>query len=374
MAHPPAAALHLTDRRRRKLLAMAGAPSCPQAIALRARVVLLAADGRANRTIAAELGCSEPTVRRWRLRFTRRGVPGLFDRPRSGRPDLYGPSERLAVIAVATSLPPEGAARWTQALIAAHLAERGLALSRATVRRVLAEAKVRPHKVRGWLGRADDDAFWAKAGAVCRLYLRIPPGTLLVSVDEKTGIQARSRIRPAQPAQPGRDRRVEFEYKRHGTVSIVAAMDVATGQVVAERIERNDSAHFIRFLAMLDRSTDPALRIHLVLDNGSSHTSKATRAWLAAHPRFTATYTPKHASWLNMIEQWFSALTRRALRGGDFASRDDLEAKITAFTVRHNRTARPYRWRYDADAEHARYLARHPGHQQPIRDSFTRAA
>lgn len=374
MAHPPAAALHLNGRRRRKLLAMVGAASCPQSVGLRARIVLLAADGLANSAIAAEVGCSEPAVRRWRLRFVRRGVPGLFDRPRSGRPERYGPSDRLAVIAVATSLPPEGAARWTQTLIAEHLAERGMTLSRASVRRTLAEARVRPHKVRGWLNRADDDTFWTKAGAVCRLYLHIPADTLLVSVDEKTGIQARSRIRPTQNPLPGRDRRLEFEYRRHGTVSIVAAMDVATGQVIAERIERNDSAHFIRFLTMLDRSTDPALRIHLIMDNGSSHTSKATRAWLATHPRFSVTHTPKHASWLNMIEQWFSALTRRVLRGGDFASRDDLEAKITAFTIRYNRTARPYRWRYDADAEHARYLARHPQHQKPTRDNLAKAA
>ncbi|WP_392749366.1 IS630 family transposase [Streptomyces sp. LN590] len=207
MAHPPAAALHLTARRRRRLLAMVGAASCPQTIVLRARIVLLAADGWANRAIAAGLGCSEPTVRRWRLRFKRRGVPGLFDRPRSGRPERHGPSERLAVIAVATSLPPQGAARWTQAMVADHLTGRGLALSRATVRRVLAEAKVRPHKVRGWLNRADSDAFWSQAGAVCRLYLDIPADTLLVSIDEKTGIQARSRIRPTQPAGPGRDRR-----------------------------------------------------------------------------------------------------------------------------------------------------------------------
>ena len=374
MAHPPAAALHLTPRRRRKLLALASAPSCPQAIALRARIVLHAADGWANNAIAAELGCGEPTVRRWRLRYRRRGVPGLFDRPRSGRPQTYGPSERLTVIATATSLPPEDTSSWTADLIAAQLAGNGLPLSASTVRRVLTEAKVRPHKVRGWLNRADDDAFWAQAGAVCRLYLDIPASTLLASVDEKTGIQARSRIRPALPARPGRDRRIEFEYKRHGTVSIVAAMDVATGQVVAERIERNNSAHFIRFLALLDHNTDPALRIHLIMDNGSSHTSKATRAWLAAHPRFTVTHTPKHASWLNMIEQWFSALTRGALRGRDFASRDDLEAKITAFTVRHNRTARPYKWRYDADADHARYLTRHPRHQTPSPDAITKAA
>ncbi len=161
-------------------------------------------------------------------------------------------------------------------------------------------------------------------------------------------------------ARPGRDARREFEYIRHGTVSILAAMNVTTGEVIAERIHRNDSQTFIAFLAMLHQMTPPHLRIHLIMDNGSSHTSRITRAWLAAHPRFAVTYTPKHASWLNMIEQWFGVLTRRLLRRGDFASRDDLETKITAFTIRHNKNARPYKWSYDADAEHARYLQRHP--------------
>jgi transposase len=187
-----------------------------------------------------------------------------------------------------------------------------------------------------------------------------PAGTVLISVDEKTGIQAKSRKHPEIPGWPGRDARREFEYVRHGTVSILAAMNVATGEVIAERIDRNDSAAFTRFLAMLDQMTPPHLRIHLIMDNGSSHTSRATRARLAAHPRFAVTYTPKHASWLNMIEQWFGALTRRLLRRGDFTSRDDLEAKITAFTIRHNKNARPYRWSYDADAEHAHHLERHP--------------
>ena len=206
---------------------------------------------------------------------------------------------------------------------------------------------------------------------MCRLYLNLPPATLLVSVDEETGIQAKSRRHPNLPAGPGHVQRREFEYRRHGTVSIIAALDVATGQVIAQRITRNDSATFITFLRQLDQLTDPALRIHLIMDNGSSHTSKATRAWLAAHPRFAVTHTPKHASWLNMVEQWFSALTRRLLRRSDFASREDLEAQITAYTVDCNRTARPYRWRYDADAEHARYLDRHP---QPAPDTFTQAA
>jgi transposase len=182
---------------------------------------------------------------------------------------------------------------------------------------------------------------------------------VLISVDETTGIQAKSRKYPEYRARPNRDARREFEYVRHGTVSIIAAMNVTTGQVIAQRIDRNNSATFIGFLRMLDQMIDLRLRIHLIMDNGSSHTSNATRAWLDAHPRFKVTYTPKHASWSNMIEQWFGVLTRRLLRRGEFVSRDDLDNKITVFTIRHNKTARPYKWSYDAEAEHARYLTRH---------------
>jgi transposase len=225
---------------------------------------------------------------------------------------------------------------------------------------VLSEAKIRPHKVRGWLNRADDPASWIRAGAICRLYLDPPPSTVLISIDEKPGVQAKSRKHPQIPARPGRDARREFEYVRHGTISILAAMNVTTGEVIAGRIRRNDSQTFIRFLSMLDQMIPPHLRIHLIMDNGSSRTSKATRAWIAARPGFQVTYTPRHASWLNIIEQWFSLLTRRLLRRGDFTSPEDLDARITAFTIRYNKKARPWKWSYDADADHARYLQRHP--------------
>lgn len=183
---------------------------------------------------------------------------------------------------------------------------------------------------------------------------------MLVSIDEKTGIQAKARIRPDIPAGPGRPARREFEYRRHGTVSIIAAMNVATGEVITRSVQRNNSEAFTRFLSMLDQCTAPGLRIHLIMDNGSSHASKATRAWIAAHPRFAVTHTPKHASWLNMVEQWFSILARKLLRRGDFTSRDDLDRQITDFAIGWNETAHPFKWKYDADAEHARYLQRHP--------------
>ncbi len=293
--------VRLTIKRRRKLEQIVRAGTSPQRLVLRAKIVLAAAGETANAAIARDLGCSAAVVRTWRGRFAVRGIPGLFDRPRCGRPEVHGPSTRLAVIAVATSVPPGGESQWSRSLIAGHLRERGLPISASTVGRVLGEADLRPHKVRGWLNRTDDPAFWLRAGQVCRLYLNPPPGTVLISVDEKTGIQAKSRKHPEIPGWPGRDARREFEYIRHGTVSVLAAMNVATGEVIAERIDRNDSATFTRFLTMLNQMTPPCLRIHLIMDNGSSHTSRTTRAWLAAHPRFAVTYTPKHASWLNII-------------------------------------------------------------------------
>lgn len=347
----------LGSRRKAKLEAITRRASAPQALARRARIVLLAHAGWPNTRIAAELGCAEGTVRTWRHRFARGGMPALRDRPRSGRPEVYGPAVRLAVVAAATSVPPQDRPEWTHALIAAELAGTGISASQAG--RILADLELRPHKVRGWLRRADDDRFWAQAAAVCDAYLRPPPDTIVICIDEKTGIQAKYRKYPGQLPAPGCPARREFEYVRNGTVSIIAALHAATGQVVAEPVARNDSAAFTGFLHRLTQCIDPHLSIRIVMDNGSSHTSRATRAWIAAHPRITVTYTPKHASWLDMAELWFSVLTRGLLRRGEFASQADLIDKITSFTIRYNRTARPWTWTYDARDDHARYRARH---------------
>lgn len=345
----------LGARRKARLEAIVRRPSSPQALVRRARIVLLAHQGWPNARIAAELGCAVTTVRAWRRRFARCGMPSLADRPRSGRPQVYGPGVRLQVVATATSAPPEGVSVWTHELIAGELAATGISVSQ--VGRILAGLELAPHRVRGWMNRRDDDQFWAQAAAVCDIYLRPEPGTVVICIDEKTGIQAKSRRYPQRPPRPGRLARREFEYVRHGTVSIVAALHVGTGQVVAEPIARNDSVTFTGFLHRLDQCIDPRLKIRLVMDNGSSHTARATRAWLTAHPRITVTYTPKHASWLDMAELWFSALTRGLLRRGEFTSRADLADQITSFAIRYNQTARPFTWTYDAGANHARYLA-----------------
>jgi transposase len=230
---PAARPVRMTIKRERKLRQIIAAGTGPQRLVLRARIILAAAAGDPNAKIARDLGCSENTAREWRNRFAGQGIPGIFDKPRSGRPEIHGPSVRLLIVATATPVPPDGESCWSQESIVRHLRERGLEVSRATAGRALADAKVRPHRVRGWLNRKDDPAFWAQAGAVCRLYLNPPPGTVLASIDEKTGIQAKTRGHPDIPARPGRDAGRESEYARHGTVSIIAAMNTATGEVIS---------------------------------------------------------------------------------------------------------------------------------------------
>jgi transposase len=288
------------------------------------------------------------TVRKWRFRFVQQGLAGLTDRPRSGRPRRYDVQDRLRIAALATSVPPYPESTWSHARIAGQMAERfATPISASQAGRILAGADLRPHRVRGWLTRKDDPLFWTRAADVCDLYLHPPAGAVVLSIDEKTAIAARSRKHPAQPCAPGRSVRQEFEYLRHGTVSIVAALNVRTGQVLTEPITRNDSATFQTFLTMLDQAIEPDKQIHVVLDNGSSHVAKSTRAWLDAHPRWHVHWTPVHASWLNQIELYFSALTRRVIRHGDFSSRADLIDKIETYVIDKNTTAKPYRWTYD---------------------------
>jgi len=339
----------LSDRRRARLEALVGKQTAPQRVVLRAKIVLAAWRGESNAQIARTLGISPDTVRTWRRRFRAQGMPGLSDRPRPGRPPVYDLDVHLGIVATVTSAPDTDS-QWSHRLLAEHLGARGVGISASQIGRILADLDLKPHRVRGWRGRPQDPEFESKARAICQLYLTPQPGTVLLSLDEKTAIQARSRKHPTRALRPGRPQRREFEYVRHGTVSLIAAMNVHTGQVLGEIIPgKNNSENFIWFLSQIDQAIHPDQKIHLIMDNGSSHTSKMTKAWLAAHPRFTVTYTPKHASWLNMIELFFSVLTRRLLRRGEFTSRQDLADKILNFIAVYDQTAKPYRWTYTGD-------------------------
>lgn len=343
-----AVALELDEIVRQRLIRVAVSVKAQVRAVLRARIVLAAAEGLSNGAIARDLAVCVNTVRKWRGRFADLGPDGLKDGARSGRPRTYGPDVRVAIVAAATSTPPRPEATWSHRTIAAKVADTlSAGISASQVGRILADLDLKPHRVRGWLTRRDTPDFWDRVADVCDLYRNPPEGAVVLSIDEKTAIAARSRRYAGRPARPGEAVREEFEYRRHGTASLVAALDVTTGEVLTEIIARNNAVTFTAFLDQLDAAIAPGQDIHVVLDNGSSHTAKHTKKWLADHPRWSVHWTPPHASWLNQIELYFSAMTRRVIRHGDFSSRDDLIDKLETYVVGRNETAKPYKWTYD---------------------------
>src|SRR5665213_1790038 len=236
----------------------------------RAEVVLLAADRVPGNQIARRVGLSPQSVSKWRLRFRDLGLPGLEDADRSGRPLVYGPTDRLVLMAKVTEEHPEFSSQWSHSELHRAMTDAGIGISASQIGRILAADEVKPHRVDGWLTRRDTPEFWERAADVCGLYLSPPENAVVLSIDEKTGIQAKSRKHPTQPLRPGRPARQEFEYIRHGTASLIAAFDVKSGKVLARDIERNNSITFIGFLEEIDESIGDELSIHFVLDNGSS--------------------------------------------------------------------------------------------------------
>jgi transposase len=343
---PTVPPLVITEEERAELQRRVRAHTTPQRAAKRARVVLLAADGVPNRQIAPMVGMNQHTVAHWRRRFAAERLAGLEDRQRPGRPPVYGHDERLRIVATVTEEPPDPASHWSHRQLAQALSDIGISASQ--IGRILADLDIKPHRVRSWITRPGDPGFWERAADICGLYLVPPTGALVLSVDEKTGMTARSRTRPTTRSAPGRPSRQEHEYVRHGTATLLAALDVhGDGIVQATDLDRNTAANFIAFLDDLDASVPADLQVHLVLDNGSSHIARDTRWWFVDHHRFHAHYTPTHASWLNQVELFFSILARRLLKRGEFTSVEDLVAKVMAFIADYNRTATPFRWTYD---------------------------
>ncbi|MDN5856050.1 MAG: IS630 family transposase, partial [Actinomycetia bacterium] len=274
----------LRAAQRRRLKKLARSTAVAHRLVIRARIVLAAAGGTSNAAIAAALGIGLDTVRRWRRRFATENAVGnvgnvgnvgspersvvemLDDRPRSGRPRIYGPTDRIKIVAAVTEELPEADSHWSHSLLAQRLHDE-VGISAAQIGRILADLDLKPHRVRGWLTRPADPEFFTKAAAVCDLYLNPPAGAVVRSV-EKTASGARARKHPGHRVRPGRCARQEFEYVRHGTVSLMAALDVHNGEVLGRIIERNDSATFIAFLVELDATIPPGIHIYLIMDNG----------------------------------------------------------------------------------------------------------
>ena len=315
-------------------------------MAKRARILLLAADGRSNRDIGALVGMHYNQVGIWRQRYGELGLAGLDDLERSGRPCVYDHDDVLLLVKLVTEEPPGQATRWSMEALAVAMAAHGVPISASQCWRICRALDLKPWQVESWLTSHDPD-FWEKAGDVCGLYLDPPENAVVWSVDEKTGMQAKSRVGPTRPAIPGKPVRQQFEYHRNGTAALFAALDVHDGAVAGWVTDSTRSENLVAFLSDLVGQTAAGLELHCVLDNLSAHKTSLVAEFLAANPHVHLHFTPTHASWLNQVELFFSILERRLLRRGEFDSVNHLAERVIAFINDYNRRAKPFRWTYD---------------------------
>jgi transposase len=312
----------------------------------RARIVLEAGAGRPAAEIAQRVGCSLPTVKRWRARYERDGLAGLKDAPRPGRRLVHGPEVRARLVALACTRPPGTPSglrreRWTHA----ELAE-AVGMSESQAHAILRSLEIKPHLREQWVMTEFAHDFDERAGEVCGLYLDPPEGALVISLDEKTGIQAKAPVKADVPARPGKPSRREHEYRRGGTQNLFACLRVHTGEVSGMPAKRRTRFDLIRFLDRLEREIPEGQEVIAITDNLSTRTTQEVSDWLGQHPRWRFVFTPKHASWLNQVEIFFSILARRLIKHGAFTSEEDLAQQMLAFVETYNQTAKPFQWTY----------------------------
>ena len=338
----PAVPIDLSPEQEADLRALLRAGSTPQQMAVRARIVLRAAQGASSTQIAGELGTTTQTVGLWRGRFARQGLNGLADAARAGRPRRVNEAAVGRVLAMTLERPPGGESRWSVRAMA-----RATGLSPATVQRIWADNRLKPHRTRTFKYSRDPELV-AKVIDLVGLYLHPPEGALVLCVNEKTQIQALDRTAPILPLRPGQAERRTHDYKRNGTTSLYAALEIATGQVLGECYSRHRHEEFLAFMRALVKAY-PAGELHVVLDNSSTHTTPEVERWLARHRRVRFHFTPTSASWMNLVESWFSILTRQQVRRGTYASAAELVAAIQAFIASWNDRATPFTWTKTAD-------------------------
>jgi transposase len=321
---------------RAELAAWLRMKTLPQALGMRARVVLLSVEGHSLGEIAARLGVTQRTVCLWRGRYQGEGLAGLKSRHRSGRPRRISRHKELAVVA-ATMRSPKHATHWSVRRLAKEVG-----VSFMTVHRIWRKYGLQPHRVETFKFSTDPE-FDAKLADIVGLYLDPPQRALVLCVDEKSQIQALDRTQPMLPMWPGLPARMTHDYKRHGTTSLFAALEVASGKVHGRCFEHHTHVEFIAFLESLARRY-PKLELHLICDNYGTHKHPKVREWLAAHPHFHLHFTPTSGSWLNLVERWFALITSQAIRRGSFDSVKRLEQAIIRWLAHWNDNAKPFRW------------------------------
>ena len=341
----PAPALKLTVEERGELERLAANGRTPQKLARRVRVILLAADGVANMQIAARVGISRPTVLSQRERFAESGLRGLIkDRTRKPGLSPITPDIVKRIVDATRTQTPADATHWTNRCMA-----KWAGVSHATVQRIWREHGLQPHRVETFKV-SNDPQLAEKVRDVVGLYLNPPEKALVFSVDEKTSIQALDRTQPGLPIKKGRAQTMTHDYKRHGTTTLFAALNVLNGKVIGQCVKKHTAKEFIAFLRKIDRETPADLDLHIIVDNYSAHKTESVKRWLRRHPRFHMHFTPTSGSWLNLVESWFAILSKQRLKRGVFRSVDELVASIDQYLVKYNATPTMFEWTKDADS------------------------
>jgi transposase len=312
-------------------------------LAQRSRIVLAAAEGLKNTEISQRLSLDHTTVRKWRSRFVKERLDGLVDEPRPGRPRTIGDAQVEEVIVKTLESTPKDATHWSTRSMAAEVG-----LSQTAVSRIWRAFGLQPHRSETWK-LSKDPQFVAKVRDVVGLYLDPPERAVVLCVDEKSQIQALDRTAPILPMLPGTPQRATHDYKRSGTSSLYAALDITTGKVIGSLHARHRAIEFKKFLQTLDREVPGELDVHVILDNSSTHKTPAIQRWLLAHPRFVLHFTPTSSSWLNLVERWFSELTTKKLRRSTHRSVQALNNDIRTWIDTWNEEPKPFVWTKTAD-------------------------
>ena len=333
----------MSEAEREQLESWARRGKSAQALAQRSRIVLAAAEGLKNTEIAQRLGLDQGTVRKWRARFAVDRLDGLVDEPRPGRPRTVTDAQVEEVIVRTLESTPKNATHWSTRSMAAEIG-----LSQTAVSRIWRAFGLQPHRQETWK-LSKDPQFIDKVRDVVGLYLDPPERAVVLCVDEKSQIQALDRTAPILPMLPGTPRRATHDYKRSGTSSLYAALDLSTGKVIGSLHSRHRAIEFRKFLTTLDQTVPAELAIHVILDNASTHKTPAIQKWLAGHPRFVLHFTPTSSSWLNLVERWFAELSNKKLKRGTHRSVRELNTDIRDWIETWNENPRPYVWTKTAD-------------------------
>ncbi|HSE59841.1 MAG TPA: IS630 family transposase [Nitrospiraceae bacterium] len=340
----PKPPLGLTPDEVAQLQRVVASRSIPQGFATRARMILLSDDGLSNAAIARKLGVTNATVGKWRRRFVTDRLAGLHDELRPGRPRTRTDEELAGLVQKTLRTKPKASTQWS-----CRTMEAATGISKSTVQRVWQLFGLQPHRQRTFK-LSTDPFFVEKVRDIVGLYLNPPDKALVLCVDEKTQVQALNRTQPVLPLGLGYVEGVTHDYVRHGTTTLFAALDVATGTVISQCRRRHRHQEFLAFLRHVDTSVPQDLDIHLIIDNYATHKHPKVRTWLAMRPRYHVHYTPTYASWLNQVELWFRRISQQAIRRGSFQSVKELVAKIDHFVQTYNKTARPFAWTATADS------------------------